>query len=391
MKQHLKRKHRQYMDLEKFKKYEQTNNMCFEMAIRNKDIFNVILYINHEHYLYSDKNILQSLEKLYDMLKSRYFDNTLSCIEYIFIHPYGHVCYKLSQILKDVYFIDNITGNEQWLAYYTFSPLYSKDIAFQPNNKNDDYNIQDEIYQDILNGEYDNNLDLNGENIIKLREAYASEFLYDFNVTESSLTYDIKNYDGYCVENYFDDFEYIPTNFFDNDYSKSSKHKITPNFARPYLLTTFTNKFVTLENINLALPEEELFDYILHLKKHYNKENDNNKQNFLVTCHNLYFDKLYKLQKKITINKSRGKPLHLNYLNTLDIKSKFADMFYIYDAKQLGMANSDIIEELNYHHNVKKDNTLVNKYYSFATALIEQCHYKRMLTHYTQINFNPNL
>lgn len=379
----IERGEQQYIDIELFEKYELTNNVCFEMAIRNKNIFNIILYLNDESFIDS-KEVLLSLEKIYNLTQYKYFDYNLSCIEFIAYHSYAVQWHSFYHALRDVYYCDFVTGKEEWLKFYNFSPLYSKSTSFKKNPNLEEYDFFINLEKDILNGEYDEHINFDDTSSIKeQRKEYIHEKFSSIEVFENSFTLNIKNNIGFSIKNYLNDFENLPSKLFNQDYTKHSSHSISQNFSRPYLKTSFSNKFITLENINLALPEQELIEYIKLLKNQYLKDNS-----CLTTAYELEFRNHYIANKTIKVKKPRGKIFDLKYQNTLDSNIKFADMFYIYDSIKSGISKNVISSKLTHYHHAKKDETFINKYYAFAEKFIEHCYYKRILTGITQLNFD---
>lgn len=387
----LKRDMPQYVEVENFNRYELTNNICFEMAIRNYFVKDIILVLNdyfrdddNEAIPYDeDEDIFFKYRLLRINMKfSKFFDRNYSFddIEDI-AYDSSKIKIILKEILHEIYYLNEIEGNENWLEFYSFMPMYNNKNAFDKKTKNDDFHVVKKIENDFKSGKYDKKYKLDEENLEEQRNDYFIDFWYDYINFNKKIIWKIKNLKGFSIKDTFKNKKINKTINLHSPICKSN-HIIEQNFSRPFLSTSSTNKFVTLKNINLALPEEELFEYIKLLKRQFNREKDKESDKAFISFHEVYHNEIYSTKDTINIkNKPRDKKLTAkNFRNTFNTTKKIADMLFIYDCKKINMKQADIIHELSDYYNVQKDGTLINTYYEFAKKFIDECHYKKILS-----------
>lgn len=385
-----KRTDPQYLEIERFKKYELTNNICFEMAIRNQTIQDMVLIIN-DHY---DKTHLSiKINEFYSCFINFFpRDDNFEYFSGInLLIP--EIKEILKNILHEVFYLNEIVGNENWLNFYNFMPQYNnKHKTFNKTSPIKNFRVVDQIKNNFQEGLYDEEYEINCEDpdIEKQRYEYFNDFWSSHVQIGEQLNWQIKNFKEFILTSNLinrEDLPEIDKDLFDikaNCYY-ISEHIINQNFSRPLLKTSSSNKFVTLENINLNLPDEELFDYIRILKKEFAKDkqkNEKHQKSSFITWHEIYKRETYETKETIDIkNKAREKKTtQKKFTDTFDNNTKIADMFFIYDAKKQNMSQRDIITELSYFHGIQKDGTLINKYHEFAVQLIDCCHYKKYLS-----------
>lgn len=382
----------QYLEVEKFSKCELTNNICFEMAIRLDIVQDMILIINDCYY---KTPIILKINEIYTKY-NKFFPKENNCEYFSQINlNISEIKNILKNILHEVFYLNEINGDETWLNFYNFMPFYNNKLKeFPKKNYINDFHIINEIENDFLEGSYDElyELDSKNSNILNQRYDYFTEFWTDHVYINEKLCWQIKNFKHFALTNYLIDKEQDLRNeeknlfIIEKNSYYTNEHIIHQNFSRPLLKNSSTNKFVTLKDINLNLPDEELFEYIRTLKKEFNidknkQEMEEHKSNF-ITWHEIYNNKTFPTKNEIHI-KNKAKDTLLTpkkFIDTFDNNTKIADMLFIYDAKKQEMTQKDIIAELSYYHNVQKDGTLINQYYEFAIQFINYCHYKKYLS-----------
>lgn len=274
----------QYLEVEKFSKIELTNNICFEMAIRLNIVQDMILIINDCYY---KTPLILKMNEIY-IKYNKFFlkENNYEYFSGINLNI-SEIKDILKNILHEVYYLNEINGNETWLNFYNFMPYYDNKLKeFPKKNYINDFHIINKIENDFLVGSYDElyELDSKNSNISNQRYDYFREFWTNHVYINEKLCWQIKNSKHFALTNYLIDKEKDLGDeeknlfFIEKNSYYSSEHIINQNFSRPFLKTSSTNKFVTLKDINLNLPEEELFEYIKTLKKNSIRIKINKKQ-----------------------------------------------------------------------------------------------------------------
>lgn len=162
-------------------------------------------------------------------------------------------------------------------------------------------------------------------------------------------------------------------------------HVIIPQFYYPIFLPK-DHKFVALYNINLALPIDELKDYITKIKKDF----DTNKLILDTPSEMMNMDYINKEKctqeesismryKGIeTFKKNGEKKYNINTFDIIYSHVKFADMLYIYDQDDEGFTKKQILDELiNYHTTFDKDR--YDKYLLTAEKYIDDEYYLNLI------------
>lgn len=336
MKKIILRDEQQYVDVEQFNSYELTNCIAFEMAIRNKNVLDLLEYINS---FVQELLITQSFEEM--GLQNHYDFSKLD---------------EYQKILLNDYYIITI-GYDNWLEFYNFTKFYIKNSKFLYTSHEciDPYYAQGKLF---LN------------DVIK-EGAYICTETTDFN---KCLYDDLANNtirEGFKIQNFR---KYLPENPLLN-------HNITPIFSRPTLkVPNNKSKEVNLEKFNLNLPLNELLEYIKLLKKHFEESHE-----IIQTPIEILGKKLNKIDHEICITRPRGAKECFDMRQHMSTQIKFADMFYIYDALNVGMSKSLIQMKLSYYYESKGeklslfDQKTIIKYHNIAKEYIDNLKYRELV------------
>lgn len=217
MKKTIERYEKQYLDIENFKDFELSNNIAFEMMIRNDDA----------------RNLIETIQ-----ITSLNLEN---------LNDYSFLNIIQEKIINNYYYYS--LGIDNWLKYYNFSEFYepNSEFIYASKSKGNPYYSNNTLY---INEEY-------------------KDFIYI-----SSKTDDIskKNYndlendnikEGHSIKNISEYIENIA----------NIEHNIFPSFSRPRMIPPARiSKLVNLYSINLSLHEEELIKYIKHVRNEFLKD-----------------------------------------------------------------------------------------------------------------------
>lgn len=369
-----------YTNLDKFKTYELTPCIAYEMAMRNEDVIKLLQKIkivtkmmSEEKYLnkrfFTEYNFKDRFEENFIQLLDEYKDFTFE--EYLrrvmkkhstysklikedpkeFIDKHIHKCTELGMAhLEDLKTrLENELINE-YLIYPT--GYYRKVPGVKSVYKEEVTNSKKDKDKKII----DKNTD-NGAWEIRFEEIIHEEFI---QVQEIH----IKN-EEYYVNN------------------------IIPNFSRQIN----DQNQITIP-INFSLPEEEIFEYIRKVKKKINPK----------TPLDLLEIKLYKKTADLTnMNTTNSKNIVMKKMTKGENPQyNLINMLYIYDMIRLDFNESDIKSSIsNYYDNLNSkyidinqakekqkikfkfllnDNRTIKEYYEIAKEYIEHKRYLELIT-----------
>jgi len=155
-------------------------------------------------------------------------------------------------------------------------------------------------------------------------------------------------------------------------YANSTKffiNNIIPNFKRQV-----NDQSQMTIPINLSLPLDEIIEYITIVKRKVKTKSP-------LEILNAEFNKAFDLTNMKTTN-TKSKEIALDATKGENPQHKLADMFFIYDMKQNGFTNTDIIYELDKYYKDKKSNMSDNTiriYLAIAKDYIENERYKELI------------
>lgn len=310
----IKRNELQYLEIENFKKYELSNNIAFEMAIRNDKILED--FINFNILWYDQSNYGNFFN-----FSNCELDNSMVLQS------------QLETKIQEEYYLLPLDVF-QLLTLYNFSKLYNPTVYKKGKEKRTNL-IKEPLKKELFN--------------LSNRNLFYNTYL-NHNLTISSFTNSIpRKFKSKSMDKYFvEDINFENTKIEINDIT----HSCSIDFLRPkFLLPENTNKSLTIaDKINFNLPLEEIIDYFSHIHKIYNK----NKPKF--TPFEIFENELKKSNREIWYTKPRGEEKFRDLNSFFSRKNIVADMFYIYDAKKIGMHNESIIHELAYYHEKRINN-----------------------------------
>lgn len=234
----LNRSHRQYTEIDQFKSYELLSSVSYEMAVRNSTVLTLTLLCN----------VISGNIKLSKKLKN-YFTNTIENYNN-FLDTTNLFKFENQEIIRikleeDYFFYTEC--HDLWIFYYNFSPVYKKNIMNKKKKK--------EFSQNTNGFEHSPHWAYN--------KYIFNRKVYDGFVIESSL--------GYIPIVKPDKIDKLAVESIDYQIHEVNHH-IEPCFSRPRLQSlNKSSKIVSLDMINLSLPEKELCEYIKHLKTEFTK------------------------------------------------------------------------------------------------------------------------
>jgi len=140
------------------------------------------------------------------------------------------------------------------------------------------------------------------------------------------------------------------------------------NFSRPPLESFPIIKELDVR-LNFSLPEKDLLEYIKHIKKEFDRNNNIIKSGF-------------EILNDIELSNSDK----INSRDILSYKDRVADMFFIYDCMKLSYKVLKIRYMLEDYYSSKGIETksftekTIKKYYELARHYIDNCAYKELIT-----------
>ena len=297
----LNRSHRQYTEIDEFKNYELINCVAYEMAVRNSDILVLTLLCN---VLSTNIFLSKKLKKFIYNNKNRF--DFLNNKKNIFEYEYEYEM-KIQKKLEEDYFFYT-ESHDQWIFCYNFSPVYNKNTKYFSQNTND--------FEYSAHWSYDKYL--------------FNRRVYNGFVVESSL--------GYIPPLKAEKIDKLDVESIDYKFHKVNL-TIEPCFSRPRLQSlNKSSRIVSLDMINLSLPEKELCEYIKHLKTEFTKNHS-----IIKTPYDIINNKYYIKEDA-------------NNFTAID----WADSLFIYDYFKLSSFSLNetaryIQEIFNEYHGVKID------------------------------------
>jgi hypothetical protein len=317
------RNDKQYTDVEKFKEYELTNNIAYEMVIRNSEVQKIIK----------------------DFLK-QFIENEVS---------------NYTPVLDTLDFKEADEAAQQLLKTFRINPLQLYlEYNFLSDIIEELKRIQDELSdtQKII---------VNSILFKAINDDYRNE--YTKNTTEENRTKIL---------------DVVTTSFYENTfvYQEEDKEKglsktilrkdIKPIFTvRPQLHIDFDIAKIRDVEINFSLPKNEILSFIEYLY-------DDVKKNPLNTPLELLSIELD--EDNNTLDKK------INTKLIFSKQHKLANMFYVYDCLKLNATQKTIRENIyNYYYN--KDNTTstaidyktIKNYKEIAKCYIDNLKYKELI------------
>jgi hypothetical protein len=275
-----------YIEIENFKEYELTNNIAYEMAIRNEKVAQLkkrtdqLIEAN-----FGEITTDEEYEKRVEYMKNEFDGSELDVID---------------KLLRDEFYITTFTG----------------------------YSLK----------EFDKSFGYPGPKRFQIAEGQETKIRLYLNEIMDS---------------------------------------IMPDMARPYVLPPEKMDKRVPIFLNLALPLDEITSFVSSIK---NQFDENHK---LVTTH---IELLGTELEKADIHSVRNRNGRiLDAKDTLSMKYKTADMFFIYDALKNNMSKIEIKYEIYDHYKTKSkdrplDDKTLYKYRDIATEYIENLKYKELVT-----------
>lgn len=366
----IKRDDAIYLEIEQFEDYELTNNIAFEMAIRNETVIGDILaYIDRDE------------------------------IDYIQKHGFK---YPFEKLHLNEYMILSKDQRDQLKAYsekrktplsYSFSNVRRISLSEKEREPIDDIN---EDYKSVVRGKVDfvsnvlvhrtYNFQLKASATDKeieefLDNAYFRDEYLDATVFRDAMrkindeTRIKESVQLHCYSDQYPHlFEHIFTGV-DEESVKVAKIYAHINTSRPEMIIERTAKIINT-SFNMALELTELIAQISLIKKEFDENSSNIKS--VAEYFNVELEKADRL-----ICNSNGKCIDpRGYLTK---QQKMADMFFIYDCLKAGINKTAIKHQIYEYHlknEVEKplDDKTLYKYRDIAIKYIDHFGYKELLT-----------
>jgi len=323
----LNRGDKQYTDIEHFEKYELTHCIAYEMAIRNDEVINTI-----------DKFIMSFIKN--DSQSDKFITSTYE-------------------------FSDRTAYYSLKLQYFYINPLqlYLEYHFFQDINEV----IKRRINYEQLNDEERTKEIRENKDSGKCFIRYSIEMLLDkprdkdysssYEGRTEVTTYEFKHTSLYDLKQ---SIKYDPKTTIRAKYSE-----IKPYFSRPFSPDEFKNKNSNFL-LNLEAPVAELVDFIEQFKKKYDNDQTIVKNVF----------ELLDTEEKRTIKN----------INLPNIQNRYADMFFVYDCRKLGVSQAKIQSKLDRYYEDLDPNSptisinTIKKYQKIAIEYIDNQKYKQLVT-----------
>jgi len=186
-----------------------------------------------------------------------------------------------------------------------------------------------------------------------------------FNIFDKFYKTDTYKLNSYEYKQRYEDFPVKDSTSFPLE--KTHMKRISPMYRLPKLTPSL--KWEVDVRINLALPEEQILDFIKHVK---NKSG----AKLNMVSENIFNNKQLS-DNDIELIKQRGK----NYKKKTDIREIVADILFVYDSLQLGIKNNIIALQLNNYYIQKEQ-----KYFTQLSRQ-EQLDYFDIKTNKAKSNF----
>ena len=316
-----KRNQKMYTDIEQFTDYELTQSVVYEMAIRTKpfkDIFEKITKRYNETNMYGDSayEVKSEIRDLCDEVGIT-LDSYLALKDHLILVPTIKIFEKIMKLVQD---------NKKTLDK-TERTMYEDDLGdvhISEIINRDGYEIKNEIsaFADTLYEHHDGGYTVGGciGTVEKLRERLEEN---------------------------------------KNMHTVLTLNTITPKFSRPELTIKHLHKRRVSVLLNLSLPIYEINEYLKHVIEDIQKT-----QNLVKSPIELLGDDLLAADEfKYLSKKSSEKQFQL------------ANMFYIYDAFEAKMKQSQIKGEIyNYQESFMEERTIKNFYELAKKYIDEECY-----------------
>jgi len=353
----LNRGDKQYTDIEKFKKYELTTCIAYEMAIRNDE---VIKLVNKAFRAYIDKDLKEDIEPK-DWRSTKYSG-------------------KYFKELRDKY----LFSQDLYLKYHFFSSLWEEiSELFEKNNF---YNKELKGILEIIKKEsrkFNKNekdylcsikpinirmlasLIFNEKKIHKYKDTHKDkDTIYTF-LERDTLIFREKIYH---IE--------------DDEEEKITKNSIEPNYSRPSLFTFYKSVEKDIK-LNLAMPKDELIDFIEKIKSEYDKNHKSIMSISELLGEELepFRDMIFKENNNPLLDRKTKKQMRATSFTSNAFK--MADILFIYDCLVLGYKKLKIKYLLTgYYESINKNDTIdderYRRYVTIARDFIDNMRYKEL-------------
>ena len=393
-----------YVEIENFQDYELTNNIAYEMIIRNdearllhaqfKEFIQLAIYIGY-FFMKTPKNINELCEKranenfAFLVMDLNYF--VIMQETYTQIEVTAHVVHQVYQIA-----IEN-GPNDDYFRYYDhkkFAKLTPdqlidaiKDELFYFEEKfnslalfvhdfNDLESFKSSTNKTIDYSQVSEKLHINNENNDLINETEPD--------LSSSLFY-IKKCPTFTISSELSDNDWLSTLEASDLMSFLQKHpyqgiprhiEISPDFSRPNLENS--NSKLANVSINFSLPLKDIMEYISDIKKEFDKN-----INLIKSPLDIALGDFISEQKDIN-----------QFSSHMSKQMKLANMFFIYDAFKAGYKTSYIKQEIdNYFYSEKMENFVdikksangfdpktIRKYHQLACEYIDDKKYISLIS-----------
>jgi len=341
-----------YKEIDKFKTYELTPCIAYEMAIRNKDVIDIFAKLEKISKMISDDQWLfhrflskKEFKDFYNIIDESLLEKEYKKYEFLVMQKSATYTKLIEKDYK--FFIDNYIDKCTELGITELVTLKEK-LEYELINE---YLIYPEGYHRVIPN--------------------ASQ-LVTAKITNKQNPIQAIKYDKSKDEIVYE--EIIHEEFIERRglYANSTKffiNNIIPNFKRQV-----NDQSQMTIPINLSLPLDEIIEYITIVKRKVKTKSP-------LEILNAEFNKAFDLTNMKTTN-TKSKEIALDATKGENPQHKLADMFFIYDMKQNGFTNTDIIYELDKYYKDKKSNMSDNTiriYLAIAKDYIENERYKELI------------
>jgi len=388
-----KRGSKKYTEIKKYQPYELTHCIVYEMAIRNKKVIEIFAKLE---YLKKIKELHpyleETTEKSFNMIDENDTYGLTPKEKKIFI--------KLSE-----YKLRDLENAIKKLIDYNKSKKYRKNWIADL----EDMNYNEVMWMEniiLYTYKYDGNIEHDFEDDTKL---CGGQLQIIIKALEDDL---VNNYllypEGYLVNYYGADEDYlhevenkekkdIGTTFVDGinesiyegfhilqEYTNEANkthgiNQIIPNFKRKI---NNSNQIATM--LNFSLPEDEIVEYVKHIKRTLNNED----VRIIKSPLELLGEELDKADNisNMCSKNSRDNEKCFDGRKGLSRTDKLADMFFIYDSVKAGDKKLDIMIEIDKyydHDDIKKKSfsgDTYDKYNVIAKDYINNERYKELIS-----------
>jgi hypothetical protein len=340
----IPRNDEKYTEIDSFEEYELTPCIAYEMAIRNNNV----------------KKLLNRYKKISTMLEDEQFILNIHMSKNLFSFMYGY---------EDSKEIDK--------EYLKYEKLYEQKQATYKKLIKEDYKKFIDDYIDMCT-------ELHTTTLVDLQKMIEDELINDYLIYPEGYCRDIPHAqeaieceeitnkrkqenievinndnadDGLCIRyekvTYKEFIKYQSIYMQNNEYFINN---IIPNFKRQV-----NDQSQLILPINFSLPLNEIVEYITKIKEQINPK----------TPFELLGKELEKADDLTSLEQIQ-----------IDCPSKrLSDILYVYDMKQKGYSNTDIINEVDgYHGKSAYLRLYLDKYYEIAQKYIDNEKYKELIT-----------